>query len=135
VTTYATAADYAAYLGLGFPGDWDDAEIARIDAGLLLAQEDVDGQIYFSTYDADDATIQDALTRATSARFRYLENTGSEGDGSEFLYDSVRVGPVALSRSTDKDTVEADPLAVALGQRAATILRNAGFIVSAVSHT
>lgn len=131
--TYATATDYAAFLGV--PDDYDAAERARINAGLLNAQDDVDGQIYFGRYDPASADVVTALTRATCARFQFAEAVGDDGVGAAQAFDSVRVGPVSLSRSTDSDTVSSDVVTLALGPRAATILRNAGLITNIVSHS
>lgn len=135
MTVYATAEDYAEYLGLTYPGDWDEAEVARINAGLRNAQEDVDREIRFSVYDPTDETILDALARATSARFEFGETTGDDGSGEFGLYDSVAIGSVRLARSTDADSVRPSALAVALGPRAATILENAGFFTAVVRHS
>ncbi len=133
--TYATAADYAAIIGQPYPGDWDAAEILRIDAGLANASSDIDAQIYLARYDATDAATLDVLKRAAVARFKTIEATGDDGEDSLGGYDSVRVGPVSLSRSTDRDTVQTDELVRALGARAAAILRTGGFIVSGVFHS
>lgn len=129
--TYATAADYAAFLHQDYPGDWDDAEIARIDAGLEGAQRDIDDAIYFSRYDSDDTTIQAGLTEATCCRFQYMEGTGDDGTGSFGLFDSVGIGSVRLSRQSGNaqtSAADSDPLATKLGPRAAMVLRRLGMI-------
>lgn len=135
MTTYATASDYAAYLGLEFPGEWDAAEIARIDAGLLRAQDDIGGQISFARYDYTDADIAAALKRATCARFEYVEETGDDGSGALSLYDNVGIGSVRLAKSAFASSRVANPLVEALGERAARILTNAGILSGAVYHS
>lgn len=135
MTTYATASDYAAYLGLEFPGEWDDAEIARINAGLLKAQDDLAAQITYARYDATDPDIIEALKRATAARFEFVEENGDGGTGALAMFDSVGIGSVRLAKSAFASSRAADPLVEALGERAARILTTAGILTGAVLHS
>lgn len=136
MTTYADASDYATYKGLTFPGEWDEAEIARINAGLLSAQDDVELLVRFSVYDVDDADTQTALTRATCARFDWAETMGDDGSGAAGLYDSIGIGSVRLARSTSEAAASSRAqLAEQYGEKCLTILANASLITSVVYHS
>lgn len=133
---YATASDYASYKGLEYPGSWDEAEIARIDAGLLQAQDDIDSALYYEFYLASSETVIAALTRATSARFDYMELTGDDGSGAFDVYDSTRIGSVALAKRVGNSTDQKrDELVAKLGTKAAQILFNAGMISGVVGES
>lgn len=125
---YATASDYADYKGVA--DDYDDAERARINAGLLNAQDDIDSIVRMSFYDPASETVQTALTRATCARFDYTETTGDDGSGALDLFQSASAGSVSLTRATYR----VDPIVAQIGQKAATILANAGMLTTAVAH-
>jgi ABC-type xylose transport system substrate-binding protein len=133
---YATVDDYVNYKGLVWPAnDWDEAEIARINAGLLSAQDDVDSVILLSSYDPTAEATITALTRATCARFDFMEEVGDDGTGVMSGYDSVAIGSVRLAKNTGQGTrVTTDPAEDAVGPRAATILRNAGLLTGLVMH-
>lgn len=134
--TYAIASDYAEYKGVA--DDYSAEERARINAGLLSAQDDVQGQILFSVYDYADEATATALKRATCARFDYMETSGDDGTGTFGLFDSIAIGSVRLAKNSSAAAAEAadrDPLAEALGVKAAQILRNAGLISGVVAHT
>lgn len=121
---YATASDYATFLGIA--DTYDATERLRIDAGLLNAQEDIDAVARFASYDPTSATVTAALTRATCARFRYLEETGDE-TGASRQWQTMRAGSVTLSRS-DRDGAEAAASDLTLDARTARILMNAGLV-------
>lgn len=132
MTAYATAADYAEYKGL--PRDHYDAdatETARINAGLLNAQDDIDSVIYFARYDLDDETTATALTRATCARFDYFESTGDTGDGAMQMFDSAGIGSVRLAQAGDSSGGQSRTEQL-VGPRAARILANAGLLSGVV---
>lgn len=129
MTAYATATDYAAYLGVS--DTYDDTERARINAGLLRAQDDVDRATRAARYDTDDATIAAALKRATCARFRYLEEVGDE-TGAASQWQTIRAGQVTLARS-DRDIVQAASGRASLDTTTTTILMNAGLLGGIVS--
>lgn len=134
MTTYATATDYAEFKGVA--DDYDTAERARINAGLLNAQSDVDGQIRFMRYDLTDEAITTALTRATCARFDYMEESGDDGSGVFGIYDSTAIASVRLARRTGTGAEKpTDPVVEALGNRAAQILYAAGIISAVVYHS
>ncbi len=129
---YAVASDYAEYKGV--EDDYDDAERARINAGLLNAQDDIDSVIRVSFYDPTSETVQTALTRATCARFDYAETTGDDGSGALDLFQSASAGSVSLTRATVSSSYRVDPIVAQIGQKAATILANAGLLTTAVAH-
>lgn len=130
---YATAEDYATALGKTWPvAEWDDAEVARINAGLVDAQVDIDDATYFSRYDPTDPEALDVLMRATVARFRFMEDSGDDGSGVQSMYDSASVLSVSLSRRAQGATAAVDPLVLKLGVRAAQILRSGGMISGVV---
>lgn len=133
MSTYATATDYAAYKGI--PDDFDTAERARINAGLLSAQDDVAGLVRLSVYDPANADVITALQRATCARFDYAEQTGDDGTGGANGWASVGIGTVHLSRGESQAAVAtAGQLAERIGQRTLDILTNAGLLSSVVWH-
>lgn len=129
MTAYATASQYAAYLGVA--DDYDTAERARITAGLLRAQEDVDAALRFATYDPTAELVTAALTRATCSRFDAIEQAGDE-TGALDEYSSVKIGTVSLSRGTTDGTPAARPV---LDRRTATVLSNAGLLSQIVGQS
>lgn len=126
MTAYATATDYAAYLGVA--DDYDDTERARITAGLARAQDDVDAAVQYAAYDPTAETVTTALSRATCSRFDAIEQSGDE-TGALDEYSSVKIGTVSLSRGTADGTPARRPL---LDRRTAMILRRAGLLSSIV---
>jgi len=124
VTAYATATDYAAYLGVD--DDYDDTERARIDAGLLRAQDDIADAVRYSTYDPTAETVTAALTRATCSRFDAIEESGDE-TGALSEYSSVKIATVTLTRAAGDGAGNAKTVA-ALDRRTARILRGAGLL-------
>lgn len=137
MTTFATAEDFAEYKGLPRDHyDSDATEKARVNAGLLSAQDDVAGVVFFSIYSTDDAEKTTALTRATCARFDYMEQTGDDGTGAAGAYDNVRIGSVSLAKSVFASSGKSvDEVTAKLGPKAAQILFNAGFLYGAVYHS
>lgn len=129
MSAYATATDYAGYLGAA--DDYDDAERTRINAGLLRAQDDVVRAIRATVFDPSDETVQAELTRATCARFQYLEETGDE-TGAAAQWQTVRAGQTTLARS-DRDSVQALSGRQTLDGKTVTILINAGLVSGIVS--
>lgn len=102
MAAYATATDYAEVTGV--PDDYDATERARIDAGLLNAQDDINAAIRFQVYDITDEATATALTRATCQQFARHEETGDTGTGAASEYQTVRFGSVTLSRGDSNST-------------------------------
>lgn len=132
MTEYATASDYAAYRGV--PDDYDDAERARIDAGLLAAQDDVDAAIAHVRYDPAAEQITTALTRATCARFHHYEETGDD-TGALDEWDAVRIGSVSLSRSSSSAASAPTARRALLDRKTANILRRVGLMTQIVGQS
>lgn len=131
MTAYATATDYATYLGVA--DDYDTAERARINAGLLRAQDDIDAAIVHVRYDPSAEQITDALTRATCARFQYHEETGDE-TGALDEWDAVRIASVSLSRSSSGSSTSTARRA-ALDSKTANVLRRVGLLTQIVGQS
>jgi len=132
-TPYATASDYAAYKGVA--DDYDTAERLRINAGLLAAQDDVNGQLRFAVYDLTNTAHTEALTRATCARFDYTEESGDDGSGLATQFNSMSLGSASLTRNSYASSATRSRLVDALGTKAATILWAAGFWSGVVAHS
>jgi len=131
MTAYATAADYAAVMGV--PDDYDDAERLRINAGLLNAQDDINAAIRYQRYDVDDEATATALTRATCQQFERAEETGDTGTGAASQFSTMRFGAVTLSRG-DSTTAVSDSKRVAYSPRALATLAAAGLQSGIVGH-
>ncbi|MFF4751825.1 hypothetical protein [Streptomyces sp. NPDC001270] len=121
---YATSADYIAWTGQATP----PADIARL---LTRASQDIEDALLTAVYctDADgmpvEACVHDALRDATCAQVEYQQETGDTGTGAAGRWDSVTLGPVALSGRRD---APAGPEGLDLAPRAARALRRAGLL-------
>ncbi|MFC8584222.1 hypothetical protein ACFUGD_06655 [Streptomyces sp. NPDC057217] len=107
-------------------------EPAPADAERLLtrASEDIDDALLTAVYAVDSdgmptkpAVVQ-ALADATCAQVEYRQETGDSGTGAAGQWDSVSLGPVAMSgrRTT------AAPGDVDLGDRARRALERVGLL-------
>ncbi|MCX5362880.1 hypothetical protein OG864_29720 [Streptomyces sp. NBC_00124] len=120
---YATSEDYVRFTGQTAP--------AGIERLLARASEDVDSALLTALYCTDaggmptEADVIDALRDAVCAQVEYQQETGDTGTGAAGRWDSVSLGPVALSGR--KDTASG-PEALDLAPRAHRALRRAGLL-------
>ncbi|WND36925.1 hypothetical protein RI578_22725 [Streptomyces sp. BB1-1-1] len=120
---YATPEQLTAWTGQPAPADAD-----RL---LARASEDVDDALTTAVYVTDTAgmptepKIVQALADATCAQVEYQQATGDDGTGAAGRWDSVSIGPVALSGRKDGPATAGD---VDLAPRAHRALRRAGLL-------
>jgi hypothetical protein len=120
---YATAADLAAWTGKAAPAD--------VDRLLDRASQDVDDALHTAVYCTDEAgmptepDVVAALCDATCAQVEYQQETGDTGTGAAGRWDSVTLGPVALSGRRDAPS---GPESLDLAPRANRALRRAGLL-------
>ncbi|MEU0039955.1 hypothetical protein [Streptomyces sp. NPDC006333] len=118
---YATSADYTEWSGQAAP--------TGAERLLTQASRDIDDALLTAYYctDADgmptDPDIVEALREATCAQVEYQQETGDTGTGAAGRWDSVSLGPVALSGRKDAPT---GPQGLDLAPRADRALRRAG---------
>jgi hypothetical protein len=89
--SHATTADYARYIGKVPPGN-----LAYL---LRKASHEVDRTILSTQYDAADATVLATLAEATCWQVDFWLINGWT-DGQPPVYDSVSIGSVSLTRSS-----------------------------------
>ncbi|MFZ3471461.1 hypothetical protein ACODT4_20750 [Streptomyces sp. 2.9] len=93
---YATPEQLAMWMGRPAPDD----DAARL---LARASEDVDDALLTAVYDVDDdgdptdPQIVTALANAACAQAEFWLASGDDGTGAGSRWDSVSIGPVALS--------------------------------------
>ncbi|QCX77668.1 hypothetical protein C9F11_20165 [Streptomyces sp. YIM 121038] len=120
---YATPAQLTAWTGKPAPADAE-----RL---LARASEDIDDTLARAVYLTDDAgmptdpAIAAALRDAVCAQVEYQLATGDDGTGAAGRWDSVSIGPVALSGRKDGPQAPDD---VDLGPRAHRTLKRAGLL-------
>ncbi|GGR80936.1 hypothetical protein GCM10010252_19310 [Streptomyces aureoverticillatus] len=120
---YATPEQLAAWTGKPAPADAE-----RL---LARASEDVDSALIRAVYLTDDAgmptnpTVIVAFRDAVCAQVEYQLATGSDGTGAADRWDSVSIGPVAMSGRKDGPQT---PGEVDLAPRAHRALRRAGLL-------
>jgi hypothetical protein len=120
---YATPEELAAYTGQPAPADAE-----RL---LTRASQDVDDALRTAVYCTDvegmptDPAIVAALSEATCAQVEYQRATGDDGTGAAGRWDSVSIGPVALSGRKDAPRGAGD---VDIAPRADRALRRAGLL-------
>ncbi|MFG2650960.1 hypothetical protein [Streptomyces sp. NPDC048436] len=120
---YATPEQLTAWTGAPAPADAE-----RL---LARASEDVDDALHTALYATDDAgmptdpALAAALGEAVCAQVEYRLATGDDGTGAAGRWDSVSIGPVALSGRKDGPQAGDD---VDLGPRAHRALKRAGLL-------
>ncbi|MER7697036.1 hypothetical protein [Streptomyces sp. NPDC096095] len=105
---------------------------APADAVRLLtrASEDVDDALRTAIYDTDatgmptDPDVLDALAAATCAQVEYVAAQGGDDTGAAGQWDSVSIGPVAMSGRKGGPVGSA----VDIGPRALRTLTRAGLL-------
>ncbi|WP_405561914.1 hypothetical protein [Streptomyces sp. NBC_01180] len=120
---YATPEQYTAWTGQQAPADAD-----RL---LARASEDCDDALLSAVYAVDargmptDPAVITALAEAVCAQVEYRQATGDDGTGAADQWDSVSIGPVAMSghRATPHAAGGVD-----LGPRAGRALARAGLL-------
>ncbi|MEV4036373.1 hypothetical protein [Streptomyces umbrinus] len=96
---YATPEQLTAWTGRPAPTDAD-----RL---LARASEDIDDALLTAIYATNsagmptDPEVVDALADAVCAQIEYQQATGDDGTGATGRWDSVSIGPVALSGRKD----------------------------------
>lgn len=119
---YATPEQLTAWTGKAAPPDAD-----RL---LARASEDVDDALLAAVYTTDSAgmptepAVVAALADAVCAQVEYQLAAGSDGTGADDRWDSVSIGPVAMSGRRGARP----PGAVDLAPRAHRALTRAGLL-------
>jgi hypothetical protein len=133
---YATSADYAEHAEEPFDGD--DVKLGK---RLRSCSIEVEKLVRLSLYDTDedgyptDADVSDAFTEATVAIAEYFELTG-DPTGAEGQQGAIKIGSVSLgTTSSNQGTAsQREKLIARIGEKAVTILGNAGLLNAAVFH-
>ncbi|MFD3829729.1 hypothetical protein [Streptomyces sp. NPDC058621] len=121
---YATPEQLAMWMGRPAP----DGDAARL---LARASEDVDDALLTAVYDVDDdgdptdPQIVAALSAAACAQAEFWLASGDDGTGAGARWDSVSIGPVALSGRRDGP---GDASGLDLAPRAYRALRAVGLL-------
>ncbi|MFZ3547707.1 hypothetical protein ACODT3_19230 [Streptomyces sp. 4.24] len=121
---YATPEQLAMWMGRPAPDD----DAARL---LARASEDVDDALLTAVYDVDadgdptDPQIVAALAAAACAQAEFWLASGDDGTGAGSRWDSVSIGPVALS---GRRPGPSDASGLELAPRAYRALRAAGLL-------
>lgn len=105
---------------------------APADAARLLtrASEDIEDALRTAVYDTDatgmptDLDVRDALAAATCAQVEYVTAQGGDDTGAAGQWDSVHIGPVAMSGRKGGPVGSA----VDIGPRALRTLTRAGLL-------
>lgn len=134
---YATATDYS-----GFAEEAFDGTPEKLLKRLRSASIEVEKLTRLAIYDTDvdgyptDADISDAFTEATCAIVEHWEIT-DDPTGAEANAGAVKIGSVSLGTTSSSSSGESslEKLAKRIGEKAITILENAGLRTSTVSHT
>lgn len=122
---YATPEQYTARPGARPVPPGED-----LAALLARASEDVDDALLTAVYEVDaeemptDPKVAAALADATCAQVEYVAMQGGDDTGAAGQWDSVSIGPVAMSGRKGGPTGPA----VDLGPRAHRALRRAGLL-------
>ncbi|WP_326728843.1 hypothetical protein [Streptomyces phaeochromogenes] len=120
---YATPEQLTAWTGRPAPAD-----AARL---LARASEDIDDALLTAIYATNsagmptDPDVVDALADAVCAQIEYQQATGDDGTGATGRWDSVSIGPVALSGRKQAPGAAGD---VDLAPRAHRALTRAGLL-------
>ncbi|MFD3911203.1 hypothetical protein [Streptomyces sp. NPDC058603] len=120
---YATPEQLATYTGTPTP--------EGVERLLARASEDVDAALLTAVYSVDDdgdptdPAVADALAAAVCAQVEYQTAMGDDGTGAAGAWDSVSIGPVALSGRTSGPPSASG---VDLAPRAHRALRTAGLL-------
>lgn len=120
---YATPEQYTALTGKAAPADAAQR--------LATASEDIDDALLTAVYRTDtagmptDPEIVQALADAACRQVEYQLSTGDDGSGAADRWDSVSIGPVAMS---GRRTTSGNPSDVDLGPRAHRALNRAGLL-------
>lgn len=130
---YARPAEYAKFVGN------EDFDEDAMKALLRRASQQVDSHLRTARYDIDedgyptDPDVADALRDATCAYAAYWDETG-DVTGADAIAGPVQILSVRLG--TDRSSASSrNPADTRRSDEAVVILRNAGLIGSAVSHT
>jgi hypothetical protein len=136
---YATAGDYEDLAEEPFenPGEQN----VRLNKRLRSASIEIEGLTRFAVFDTDDdgyptdADVADALKEATCAIVEHWEDTG-DPRGVEAAQGAVKILSVSLGTTSSGDSKESprDKLAARIGDKAVTILSNAGLLSGSVSY-
>lgn len=124
---YATPTDFDTFEG-GFEGD-DPA----LEKQLRAASIEVEGLTRLAVYSTDDdgyptdQDIADAFAEATCAIVAHWGIT-EDPTGAEATLGAIKIGSVSLGTTSERAATKTDRTAQRIGEKAQTILRNAGLV-------
>jgi hypothetical protein len=134
---YATATEYKKFLGV----EELDAATKEVNAGLRRASNEVRGLTRTAIYDTDadtgmptDEGVLEAFRDATCAFVAYWDETG-DITGAGAISGPVKILSVSLGGTATGGASSRNVADTRRSDEAVTILRNAGLIGSAVSHS
>ena len=110
---------------------WTGQPPADADRLLVRASEDIDDALLTAVYPTDsagmptDPAVVTALADAVRDQIEYWAATGEDGTGAAGRWDSVSIGPVAMSGRKDAPAAAGD---VDLAPRAHRALTRAGLL-------
>ncbi|TFC59411.1 MULTISPECIES: hypothetical protein [unclassified Cryobacterium] len=133
---YATGADFAAQAEDPFEGD-----AVKLAKRLRSASIEVEKLVRLSRYQADDdgyptdTDISKTFTEATVAIVEHWAIT-DDPTGAESQQGAIKIGSVSLgtTSSNQGSASQRDKLIARIGEKAITILGNAGLLTAAVDH-
>lgn len=136
MTPFATPEDYAAYAEDEFDGTQE-----KLAKRLRAASDEVLSLTRLAAYDTvggipSDTAVAEAFRDAVCAIVEHWQQTDDPFD-VDAAQGAVKIGSVSLgTTSSSPDNLSArEKLTRRIGNRAVTILTNAGLIGSAVAHT
>lgn len=133
---YATSIDFEAHAEDPFDGD-----ATKLGKRLRSASIEVEKLVRLSRYDVDedgyptDTDISDAFTEATVAVVAHWSIT-DDPTGAESQQGAIKIGSVSLgtTSSNQGSASQREKLIARIGEKAITILGNAGLLTAAVDH-